>query len=138
MQWLATISKCSLDWQELPNDYLNLTTQRSYSLDEVRDLINRHLQRPRLHRRSNNGEVLSVFKIDKLDPSLVRRVEEEDLYDLKPYDFVKVSFELPHGHGSREGQGRRQAGAQPQRQGLSAGDDEAAAGDGLRGQLCGW
>ena len=30
MQWLANISKCSLDWQELPNDYLNLTTQRPY------------------------------------------------------------------------------------------------------------
>jgi type II secretory pathway component GspD/PulD (secretin) len=27
----------------------------------------------------------------------VRRVNEEDLYDLKPYDFVKISFELPTG-----------------------------------------
>ena len=43
MQWLANLSKCSLDWQELPNGYLNLTTQRPYSLDEVRDLINRQL-----------------------------------------------------------------------------------------------
>ena len=41
--------------------------------------------------------MLSVFKIEKLDPSVVRRVEEEDLYDLKPYDFVKISFELPTG-----------------------------------------
>ena len=43
------------------------------------------------------GEVLSVFKIEKLDPSLVPRVTEDELYDLKPYDFVKVSFELPDG-----------------------------------------
>ena len=41
--------------------------------------------------------MLSVFKIEKLDPSLVRHVSEEELYDLKPYDFVKVSFELPIG-----------------------------------------
>ena len=96
MQWLANISKCSLDWQELPNDYLNLTTQQPYSLDEVRDLINRHLH-ARGFTSIQSGEVLSVFKIEKLDPSLVRRVTEDELYDLKPYDFVKVSFELPAG-----------------------------------------
>jgi type II secretory pathway component GspD/PulD (secretin) len=94
MQWLASISKCSLDWQELPSDFLNLTTQRSYTLDEVRDLINRHLN-ARGYTAIQAGDVLSVFKIDKLDPSLVRRVNEDQLYDLKPYDFVKVSFELP-------------------------------------------
>ncbi len=96
LQWLANISKCSLDWQELPNDYLNLTTQRPYSLDEVRDLINRHLN-ARGYTAIQANEVLSVFKIDKIDPSVVRRVSEDQLYDLKPYDFVKVSFELPPG-----------------------------------------
>lgn len=95
LQWLANISKCSLDWQELPSDYLNLTTQRAYALDEVRDLINRHLH-ARGYTMLQGGEVLSVFKIDKLDPSLLRRVSEEELYDLKPYDFVKVTFELPN------------------------------------------
>lgn len=96
LQWLANISKCSLDWQELPSDYLNLMTQRSYTLDEVRDLVNRHLH-ARGYTIVQGGEVLSVFKIEKLDPSLVRRVTEDELYDLKPYDFVKVSFELPEG-----------------------------------------
>jgi type II secretory pathway component GspD/PulD (secretin) len=96
LQWVANVSKCSLDWQELPSDYLNLTTQRPYSLDEVRDLVNRHLN-ARGYTSIQSGEVLSVFKIDKLDPSLVRRVAEDELYDLKPYDFVKVSFELPAG-----------------------------------------
>ncbi len=94
LQWLANISKCSLDWQELPNDYLNLTTQRPYGLEEVRDLINRHLN-ARGYTAIQSGEVLSVFKIDKIDPSVVRRATEEELYDLKPYDFVKVSFDLP-------------------------------------------
>jgi type II secretory pathway component GspD/PulD (secretin) len=96
LQWFANISKCSLDWQELPNDYLNLTTQRPYTVDEVRDLINRHLN-ARGFTSIQSGEVLSVFKIDKLDPSLVRRVTEDQLYDLKPHDFVKVSFDLPAG-----------------------------------------
>lgn len=94
LQWFAKISKCSLDWQELPNDYLNLTTQHPYSIDEVRDVINRHLS-ARGFTSIQTGEELRVFKIEKLDPSLVRRVKEDELYDLKPYDFVKVSFELP-------------------------------------------
>lgn len=96
LQWLANISKCSLDWQELPNDYLNLMTQKSYPLDEVRDLINRHLHARGYTMLVADG-VLSVFKIEKLDPSVVPRIGEEELYDRKPYDFVKVSFELPAG-----------------------------------------
>jgi hypothetical protein len=94
MQWLASLGKCTLDWQELPNDYLNLTTDRPYPLDEVRDRINRALQ-ARGFTSIRADDVLSVFKIEKIDPSLVHRVEEEKLYDLKPYDYVKVSFELP-------------------------------------------
>jgi hypothetical protein len=94
MQWLANLSKASLDWQELPSGYLNLTTQRSYKLDEVHELINQALN-ARGFTSIQTGEVLSVVKIDKLDPSMVRQVGEEDLYNLKRYDFVKVSFELP-------------------------------------------
>ncbi len=96
LQWLASLSNASLDWQELPNDYLNLTTQKSYPLDEVRDLINRHLAARGYTMLIGEG-VLSVFKIEKLDPSLVPRSTEDALYDHKPYDFVKVSFELPEG-----------------------------------------
>jgi len=94
MQWLASLGKSTLDWQELPNDYLNLTTDRPYPLDEIRDRINRALQ-ARGFTSIRSDDVLSVFKIEKIDPSLVRRVDEEKLYDMKPYDFVKVSFELP-------------------------------------------
>ncbi len=94
LQWLANLSGCSLDWQELPADYLNLTTQRAHTLDDVRNLINRQLH-ARGYTLLRGGEVLSVFKIDKLDPSLVPRVTEDQLFDLRPYDFVKISFELP-------------------------------------------
>ena len=39
LQWLADTMGLSLDWQEMPAGFLNLTTQRSYKLDESRDLI---------------------------------------------------------------------------------------------------
>jgi type II secretory pathway component GspD/PulD (secretin) len=94
MQWLASLSKCTLMYQELPNDYLNLTTDRPLPLDEVRDRINRILQARGFTSIQVDND-LSVYDIKKIDPSLIRRVEEEKLYDLKPYDYVKVSFELP-------------------------------------------
>ncbi len=43
LRWLAEVSNLSLDWQELPGDYLNLATQRPYTLVETRDVVNRHL-----------------------------------------------------------------------------------------------
>lgn len=94
LQWLAGISGYSLDWTELPGGYLNLTTQRPYTLPEARDLINRQLH-ARGYTLILSGEVLSVFKIDKLDPSLIPRVTEEQLYDLQPHDFIKITFQLP-------------------------------------------
>lgn len=96
LQWLANVSELSLDWRELPSDYLNLTTQRSYTLAEARDLINRHLQ-ARGYTLMLSGEVLSVFKLDAIDPSLAPRITEEELYDLQPHDIVKLSLELPKG-----------------------------------------
>lgn len=96
LQWLANVSELSLDWRELPNDYLNLTTQRAYTLSEARDLINRHLQ-ARGYTLMLSGEVLSVFKLDQLDPSLAPRVTEEDLYDRQPHDVVKLSLAVPGG-----------------------------------------
>jgi type II secretory pathway component GspD/PulD (secretin)/uncharacterized low-complexity protein len=94
LQWLAGVSGFSLDWQELPADYLNLSTQHSYTLPETRNLINSRL-RDRGYTMLLSGDVLSVVKIDKVDPSLVPRVTEEDLYDLQPFDMVKLSFQLP-------------------------------------------
>ncbi len=93
LQWLAEISDMSLDWQELPGDYLNLTTQRAYTVPETRDLINRHLL-ARGYTLLSEGEVLSVAKIDELDPSRVPRVEPEQLADRDSNEYVKVSFPL--------------------------------------------
>jgi hypothetical protein len=93
LEWLATISNMSLDWQELPGDFLNLTTQQAYTITEARDLINRHLF-ARGFTLLQNGEILSVVNIKKLDPGMVPRVTPQELAGRNAYDFVKVSFTL--------------------------------------------
>src|SRR5579872_1677311 len=93
LEWLAKISNLSLDWQEVPGDFLNLRTQRSYTVDEARDLVNRHLL-DRGYTLLKHGEVLSVVNTKKLDPSLVPRVAPGDLDERDPHEFVKVSFAL--------------------------------------------
>ena len=94
LQWYADVAKLSFDYQELPGDFLNLTTQRKHTLAETRDLLNRHLL-ARGFTMLLKGEVLNVVKIDKLDPSLVPRAEADDLEDYAPHDFVRVTFHLP-------------------------------------------
>jgi type II secretory pathway component GspD/PulD (secretin) len=93
LEWLATISNMSLDWQELPGDFLNLTTRQSYTVPEARDLINRHLF-ARGFTILQNDEVLSVVNIKKIDPGVVPRISPEELATRSPYDYVKVSFPL--------------------------------------------
>ena len=95
LQWLATISECSLDWQQLPNDYVNFATERSYSLEETRNVFNRMLFE-RGFTLVRNGSMLMVMKIESLDPSVLRRVaDESELLDLPAHDFVKITFPLP-------------------------------------------
>ncbi len=93
LEWLADISRMSLDWQDLPGDYLNLTTQRSYTVREVRDLINRHLL-ARGYTLLCQGETMTVAETKKINPSLVPRVDPEQLGQHDPYEFAKVSFAL--------------------------------------------
>ncbi|MCH5376552.1 MAG: hypothetical protein JJ992_21495, partial [Planctomycetes bacterium] len=93
LNWLAMVSGMSLDWQELPADYLNLITHRSYTLPEARDLINRHLL-ARGFTMLVKDDVLSVVKLDKIDPALVPRVSPEELADLLPHQYVKTCFPL--------------------------------------------
>ena len=95
LEWLAENSNLSLDWQELPADYVNLTTTRSYTLPEALDLFNRLLL-DRGYTMVQHDRILSVFRIENLDPSLLRRVDDEsELLDLPPHDFVKITFKLP-------------------------------------------
>jgi type II secretory pathway component GspD/PulD (secretin) len=94
LKWFAELAQCSLDWQELPAENLNLVTQRRYTLDETRDLLNRYLI-ARGFTMLHDGDVITVAKLDKIDPSLVPRVEPDDLEDHMPYEFVRVRFDLP-------------------------------------------
>ena len=93
LDWLATVSGMSLDWQELPGDYLNLITQRSYTVQEARDLINRHLL-ARGYTLLVVNEVLTVAKTENINAGLVPRVEPEELANRLPHEYVKVSFPL--------------------------------------------
>jgi len=93
LEWLARVSNLSLDWQELPGDFLNLRTQRDYTLAEAQDLINRHLL-ARGFTMIKSGEILTVTSIAKLNPAFVPRVEPEELNQRMDYEFVKVSFPL--------------------------------------------
>lgn len=93
LDWLADISNTSLDWQELPGDYLNLTTQRAYTVDEVRDLLNERLM-TRGYTILQQQEGFVVAKLEGLNPARVPRVHSEDLRHRDAHEFVKVSFPL--------------------------------------------
>lgn len=93
LEWLGEVSQKSLDWQELPNDYLNLVTQQSYSIEEARDLLNRHLL-ARGFTMLAKGETISVVNVAKINPGMVPRVEPAELANLPDHDFVKTSLPL--------------------------------------------
>ena len=61
--------------------YLNLITQTEFSVAEARDLINRHLL-ARGYTMLIQDEVLSVFKIESMNPGMVPRVEPEELAEV--------------------------------------------------------
>ncbi|MGB9687282.1 secretin N-terminal domain-containing protein [Thermogutta sp.] len=93
LEWIADLSHMSLDWQELPGDYLNLTTQQAYTVEELRNLINWHLFQ-RGYTMIRQGEVLTVVNLDKLDPGIVPHVTPEDLERTSAFEFVRVTFQL--------------------------------------------
>ena len=135
LDWLATVSGMSLDWQELPGDYLNLITQRSYTVQEARDLINRHLL-ARGYTLLEVGEVLTAVKTENINPALVPRVEPDALAGC---DASRVRQGLlPAGLDDRPN-GRRgaEAHAQPQRQADGADDHQPLGSDGRSRQLAG-
>ena len=94
LQEYADAAKMTFDWQELPADNLNLVTQKKYNLAQARDLLNSRLL-ARGFTLVVQGELLSAIKIEKLDASVVPRVEADELEDYMPHDFVRVRFKLP-------------------------------------------
>ncbi len=93
MRWLAEVSGMSLDWQELPGDYLNIATQRKHTLDEARDLFNRHLLARGFTMLEFDGTI-QVLKTKGINAALVPKIDPEKLGSLPPNRFVRVSFSL--------------------------------------------
>jgi type II secretory pathway component GspD/PulD (secretin) len=93
LRWLAEASNLSLDWQELPSDYLNIATQRKYTLEEARDLFNRHLLARGYTMLELDG-MIQVVKTAGINVALVPKIAPEALTTLPPNRFVRTSFSL--------------------------------------------
>ncbi len=93
IQWLADISEQPLDWQELPADKVNLASPGRYTVDETRDLFNRHLLARGYTLLELDGGI-TVMKTADINPGMVRRVEEKDLPTLQPHTFVRALMDV--------------------------------------------
>ena len=93
LRWYASVTGVSLDWQELPGDYINLATQRPHTLVEAGDMINRALLM-RGFTMLLEEETLTVAKVEGLNPALVPRVAPSELPNQPPHRFVRTSFSL--------------------------------------------
>ena len=83
----------SLDWQELPGDYLNIATQKKHSLEETRDLFNRHLLARGFTILEFDG-IIQVTKTKGINTAQVPKVDVSQLDKLPSHRFVRVSFSL--------------------------------------------
>jgi type II secretory pathway component GspD/PulD (secretin) len=94
LQWFAAKAGLNLDWQELPADRLNLSTEREYAIHEALDVISMHLF-SRGYTLLRQDQTLFVVKLDeKLNPTMVPRVEPDELATRGSHEFVRVSFPL--------------------------------------------
>ena len=93
LQWVADVSKLALDWQELPADTLSIHAPDKTSLEETRDMINRHLLARGFTILEFPG-VLQVVKTQGINVALVPRVAPEDLAKLPSNRYVRTTFTL--------------------------------------------
>ena len=93
LQWVADVSKLALDWQELPADTLSIHAPGKTTLDETRDMINRHLLARGFTILEFPG-VLQVVKTQGINVALVPRVAPEELAKLPSNRYVRTTFTL--------------------------------------------
>lgn len=93
LQWMADVSGLALDWQELPADMLSIATPGKMSLEQTRDMLNRHLLARGFTLLEFPG-VLQVVKTKEINGSLVPRVEPEELESLPANRFVRTTYRL--------------------------------------------
>ncbi len=93
LEWLATARKLNLDWQNLPEGTLNLSSTKQYSIEEAEDVINMQLL-ARGFTLLTRGEVLRLAPLENIDITLVPKVDAVQLAELPRHQFVRVSFPL--------------------------------------------
>ena len=90
--WLSEISDHPIDWLELPGDQVNLRSPGRYTVEQTRDLFNRHL----LARGYTLLEVdagSTVVSTENINPAIVPRVDVDRLKTLPPYTFVRTTMD---------------------------------------------
>ncbi|MCS7470542.1 hypothetical protein NZK35_28150 [Stieleria sp. ICT_E10.1] len=93
VQWLAEIADQPLDWQELPADRVNLRSPGRYTVEETKDLFNRHLLARGYTLLEMPGGI-TVAKTEGINAAMVPRVDIDALNDMMPHTFVRASLEL--------------------------------------------
>ena len=93
IEWFGDASGREIEWQELPNGFVNLRSQRRYTMEETLDLLNRRLLTLG-YTMLDDGEFLLITKTEGINSALVPRVRSSQLGDMLPHSFVKTSFAL--------------------------------------------
>ncbi|WP_372899165.1 secretin N-terminal domain-containing protein, partial [Stieleria sp.] len=93
VQWLAEIADQPLDWQELPADRVNLRSPGRYTVEETKDLFNRHLLARGYTLLEMPGGI-TVAKTEGINAAMVPRVDIDELDEMMPHTFVRASLEL--------------------------------------------
>lgn len=93
VQWLAEIAGQPLDWQELPADRVNLRSPGRYTVEQTKDLFNRHLLARGYTLLEMPGGI-TVAKTEGINAAMVPRVDLAELPELMPHTFVRASLEL--------------------------------------------
>ncbi len=93
IKWYSRATGREIEWQKLPSGYVNLRTQRAFTLEETGDLLNRLLL-SRGYTMLDDGEFIQVLQTEGMNPAFVPRIEPRQLATKQPHSFVRVSFPL--------------------------------------------
>lgn len=93
IEWYSRATGREVAWQELPSGFINLRTQRPFTMKETGDLLNRLLL-ARGFTILDDGDFMQVIKTEGMNPAFVPRVSPQQLATLGPHSFVRVSFQL--------------------------------------------
>lgn len=93
VQWLSDISDKPMDWLELPADRVNLATPGRYTVEETKDLFNRHLLTRGYTILDAEGG-MAIVKTETINPAMVPRVDVMRLASMQPHTYVRTSLDV--------------------------------------------